>query len=100
MKEVFGDNAPSYNVVKYWHCQTSVETAPIPGQPYSTIVDDTIHKVEAAILEDHCLTIQQLAQEVKISVGSVEKIINHYLYMQKLFARWIPQMLTLFQKQE
>ncbi|XP_014788562.1 protein GVQW3-like [Octopus bimaculoides] len=71
IKEVYGDNAPSYDVVMHWHCQfkcgrTSVEIAPIPGQPHSVIDDNTIHKVEASILEDCHITIQQLAQEVKI----------------------------------
>ncbi|XP_052824067.1 protein GVQW3-like [Octopus bimaculoides] len=73
-KEVYGDDAPSYDVVEHWRHQfkcdrTSVETAPIPGRPYSVIDDDTNHKVEATILEDRRITIWQLAQEVKISVG-------------------------------
>ncbi|XP_014770993.1 uncharacterized protein LOC106869680 [Octopus bimaculoides] len=68
---------------------------------WMTTNDNTIHKVEAALLEDCCITIWQLAQEVEISVGSIEKrSITTILHMWKLFARWIPQMLTHFQKQE
>ncbi|XP_052829445.1 uncharacterized protein LOC128249580 [Octopus bimaculoides] len=63
MKKVYSDDASSYDIVKYWNrqfkCgQTSVETAPFPGLPHSAIDDDTIHKVEVAILEDHRITIQ------------------------------------------
>ncbi|XP_029638100.1 uncharacterized protein LOC115213307 [Octopus sinensis] len=80
MKEVYGDDAPPYDVVKHWHHQfkygrTSVDSAPIPGRPHSAINDDTIHKAESTSLEDHRITIGHLAQEMKICVGSVEK--NH-----------------------
>ncbi|XP_014774282.1 uncharacterized protein LOC106871999 [Octopus bimaculoides] len=103
MKEVYGNDVPSYNDVKHWLRQfscawTLVETAPIPGRPRSALNDDTTHKVEAAILEDR--RIRQLTQEVKISVRSVEKIIHDDLAVRKLSARWILRMLTSFQKQE
>ena len=63
MKQSYGDDAPSYDVVKHWHHQfkcgrTSVETAPIPGCPQSAIDEDTIHQVEAAILEDRRITVR------------------------------------------
>lgn len=70
----------------------SVEIAPIPGWSQSAI-----YQVETAILVDH-ITFRQLAQEVKISVGKVNKIIHGHL--QNLFARWVLRLLTLFQKQE
>lgn len=105
MKATYGEDAPSYDVVKHWHRQfrhgrTSVETAPIPGRPQSAIDEDTIHQVEIAILEDRSITVRQLAQVAKISVGSVDKILHDHLHMQKLFAQWVPSILTPFQKQE
>ena len=80
MKATYGEDAPSYDVVKHWHRQfkcgrTSVETAAIPGHPHSAIDEDTIHQMETAILADRRITVRQLAQDVRISVGSVEK--NH-----------------------
>lgn len=91
--------------VKHWHHQfkcgrTSVETAPIPGRPQLAIDEDTIWQVEAAISEDHHITVHQLAQDVKVIVGSVDKIIHDHLHMRKLSARWVPRLLTPFQKQE
>ncbi|XP_037779116.1 uncharacterized protein LOC119575536 [Penaeus monodon] len=44
--------------------------------------------------------ISELAQDVKISVGSVDKITHNHLHMQKLFARWVPRLLTPLQKQK
>lgn len=80
IKEVYGEDSPSYDVVKNWHRQfkcgrTSVETAPIAGRPHSAIDEHTIQQVEAAILENRRVTVRDLAQNVKISVASVEK--NH-----------------------
>lgn len=51
-------------------------------------------------MEDRRITIRQIAHEVKISTGSVETIIHDHLHMQKVSARWIPRLLTPFQKQE
>lgn len=105
IKEVYGEDSPSYDVVKNWHRQfkcgrTSVETAPIAGRPHSAIDEHTIQQVEAAILENRRVTVRDLAQNVKISVGSVEKIIQDHLHMRKVSARWVPRLLTPFQKQE
>ncbi|XP_029650201.1 uncharacterized protein LOC115223668 [Octopus sinensis] len=72
----------------------------MPGQPHSTIDDDTIYKMEAAILEEHRITIRQLAQEVKISVGSVEKLIHDHLHMRKLSARINSSQALLTMRQE
>ncbi|XP_029651438.1 protein GVQW3-like [Octopus sinensis] len=104
IKEVYGDDAPSYDVIKHWNRQfkcgrTSVETAAIHGRQHPATDVNTIHKMVVATLEDHRITIRQLAQEVKISVGSVGKIIYDHLNMRKLSVRWILRMLTV-QKQE
>lgn len=105
MKETYGDDAPPYDLVKRWHRvfkhgRKSVETAPKPGCPSSAINEASVRQVEAAILEDRRITIRQIAQEVKISTGSVETIIHNHLHMRKVSARWIPMLLTPFQKQE
>ncbi|XP_029633314.1 uncharacterized protein LOC115209203 [Octopus sinensis] len=97
MKDVYGHDASSYAVDKHWYHQfkcgrTSMETAPIRGRPHSVSESDTIHKVEATILED---------QEVKISVGFQKRIIDDHLHIRKLLsARCIPWILTPFQMQE
>ena len=48
MEETYGDDAPSYDIVKHWHHQfkhgrTSVEMVPIPGCSHSAIDEETIH---------------------------------------------------------
>ena len=105
MKETYSDNAPSYDLVKRWHRKfkrgrKSVETAPRPGCSPSVIDEASVLQVEAAILEDRHITIRQIAQDVKISTGSVETIIHDHLHMHKVSARWIPRLITQFQKRE
>ena len=105
IKETYGDDAPSYDLVKLWHRdfkhgRKSAETTPRPSHPPSAIDEASVSQVEAAILEDRHMTIRQIAQEIKISTGSVETIIYDHLHMHKVSARWIPRLLTPFQKQE
>lgn len=86
MKATYREDAPTYDIVKHWHGQfswgqRSVEMVPIPGRPQSAIDKDTIQQGETTILEDCCITVHQLALDVKISVGSVDKIIHDHLHM-------------------
>ncbi|XP_076056318.1 protein GVQW3-like [Oratosquilla oratoria] len=92
IKETYGVDAPSYDLVKRWHREfkhgrNSVETAPRPSRPPSAIDEASVRQVEAAILEDRRITIRQIAQEVNISTGSVETIIHDHLYLHKVSAR-------------
>ena len=88
IKTVYGEDALPYDVVKHWHHQfkcgrISVEMVPIPWRPQSAIDDATIQQIETAIMEDHRVTVHQLAHEVKISVGNMEKILHDPLHMGK-----------------
>lgn len=75
MELTYVEDAPSYDIVRHWHrqfkCgQISLEKTPIPGQPQSAIDEDTIWQVKSTILEDCCVTVHQLTQDVKITVWS------------------------------
>ena len=105
MKETYRDDAPSYHLVKRWkyefkHGRKSVETTPRPGRPSSAIDETSVLSSRGCHLEDGRIAIRQMAQEVKMSKGSVETIIYIHLQMHKVSARWIPRLLTPFQKQE
>ncbi|XP_077865141.1 potassium channel subfamily K member 9-like [Saccoglossus kowalevskii] len=57
MKETYGGDSPSYDLVKRWHCEfkhdrRSVETAARPGCPSSAIDETSVRHVKAAILKD------------------------------------------------
>ncbi|XP_069971436.1 protein GVQW3-like [Penaeus vannamei] len=102
MRSTYVEDARLYNAVQHWHRRFRrggryMETAPLPGRPQSAIDEDTSHQVETVILED--LIVCQLTQDVKISVGSVDKIIHNHLHMQKLSARSVSRLLTPFEKE-
>ena len=66
----YGEDVPSFDVVKHWHGQfkcgrTSVKTIPIPGHPLYAIYDATIQQIETDILEDRRVNERQLVHEVK-----------------------------------
>lgn len=73
---VYGANTPSYDVIKYWRQQFKpgrnlVKTATIPSRPCLAIDGGTVTKMEAAISEDRRIAIHELAEKMKISVGSI-----------------------------
>ena len=45
-------------------------------------------------MEDHHLTVKQIAANAGISVGSVDTILHDDLKMQEVFARWVTRILT------
>lgn len=77
-----------------------MENSSIPGGPQSAIVEDTIYQVETATVGDHRITVLQLAQDVKIGIGPVVKIIHDHLHKQKPSAQWITRLFPRSQKQE
>lgn len=104
MVAVYGDDSPSYDTVVRWkrNFQTghmSLTDDARSGRPSITDDLDTVKKVEALVLEDRRITIEVVMNEVGLSYGSVWKIIHDQLHMSKVSARWVPRLLTPFQKQ-
>ena len=64
------------------------------GAPRTTITDHNISQVETCILVDRRVTVREIANELSLSVGSVETIIYNHLKFSKVSARWVPKQLT------
>ena len=93
MKAVYGEDLPSYDVVKHWHRQfkcgrTSVETVLIPGHSLSAINDPTIQQILTAILEDRRVTDRQLVHAVLIRVN-LWKASSMTVCLGKVSVQWI-----------
>ena len=54
--------------------------------------------LESLILADTRMKVSRLAEETGISAGAVWVIIHEMLDMCKVSARWVPRMLSPFQK--
>ncbi|KAK7576389.1 hypothetical protein V9T40_012675 [Parthenolecanium corni] len=63
-----------------------VENRPHNCRPCTSVKQDNIDRVEQLILEDRRSTIKEMAEEVGISVGSIETIIHKHLRYQKVSA--------------
>lgn len=51
-------------------------------------------EVKAIIKADRRVTVQDIALDVDLSVGTVHTILHEDLHLSKLAARWVPRLLT------
>ncbi|GBP38515.1 Putative uncharacterized protein FLJ37770 [Eumeta japonica] len=110
-KEIFEDlalvlqeSAPSYTMVKKWarlfqQGRESCEDDPRPGRPVTLVTEENIRKIEKLVLVDRRIKLWQIAEELQISKERVREIIHEHMNMRKISARWVPKMLTPFDKQ-
>lgn len=104
LRETLGVNAPPYSTVARWCAEfkrgrSSTNDDPRPGRPTTVVTEQMIKKIENIVLSDRRVTVRFIAEEVKISIGSVQNILHDHLGMKKVSARWVPRMLTDAQKQ-
>lgn len=56
--------------------------------PKTSTTDDRVDAKNRMVLDDKCLTVQQMAKSIGISSGSVHTGLTEMLWMNKLSARW------------
>lgn len=104
LRETLGESAPPYSTVARWCAEfkrgrTMVQDEPRSGRPSTSVTQEMVEKVEKIVLDDRRVTVRFIAEELKISIGSVHSILQDHLGMKKVSARWVPRMLTDAQKQ-
>jgi len=77
----------------------SVSEDPRPGRPSTSTNDDHVERVCAVIRGNCRLTVQELADEVGISIGSYHQIFTEKLQMCCVSAKFVPRLLTDSQKE-
>jgi len=68
----------------------SCENKPKESWPCTSRSEDMIARVDQMVMEDHSLTVKEIAANAGISVGSVDTILHDYLKMRKVSVRWVP----------
>ena len=98
MKVQYGDACLSQQQVyecsrKFANGVTSVEDAPRPGQAQRVLTPQNIAAVEAIVMENRRVTLNDISACLNISHGSAQHIV-HVLQFHKVSARWVPRQLT------
>jgi len=78
--------------------RTSIDEDPRSGRPSTSIDDVHIDAVRDLILQNYCLTIGEIAEDVGISFGSCQAILTERLNMHRVAAKFVPCVLTEDQK--
>ncbi|UYV68362.1 SLC18A1 [Cordylochernes scorpioides] len=96
--QVYGEGCMSSGMVRRWvrefkNSRTDVHDEPRAGRP--SVSDETIAKVEAAMLEDRRITVRKLCDLVPdVSKTTIDKILHEHIGYSKVCAIWVPKMLT------
>ncbi|GFT10972.1 mariner Mos1 transposase [Trichonephila clavipes] len=101
---VYGEECMSSGMVRRWvrdfkNGRTDVHDEARAGRPSAS--DETIAKVEAAMLEDRRTTVRELCEKIpEVSKTTIDKILTEHLGYSKVCARWVPKMLTADHKRQ
>ena len=96
LADVYGSSAPSYSHVKLWvgefkRGRTSLEDEARSGRPLDATDEHMCMKVRDLLYSDRGIQVEEIAQALGISHGSVSTIFYDRLSMRKLTARWVPK---------
>ena len=100
----FGDDAMGITQIKDWYNRfndgrTSVENDAYAGRCSTSRNDELTDQVQTFVMQDRRVTVRELAEEVGINTGSVHSILTDVLAMWRVFAKFMPKLLTMEQKQ-
>ena len=69
-----------------------------PGHPSTSTADENIEAVKKMILNNHRITIREVADDVCISFGSCQATFTNVLVMKRATAQIVPKLLSFVQK--
>ena len=99
LADISGSSAPSYAQVKFWvgefkRGRTSLEDEARSGRPLDAIEEKMCKKIRDLVYSDRRIQMEEIAQALSISHGSVSTIFHDPLGMRKPTARWVPKSLS------
>lgn len=105
LQAVCGDSCPMERTIYNWISafksgRESAEDLLRSGRPTTATSSENVACVEALLMEDQRITVDQLALAVGISIGSVHGILHDHLGMGKVSARWVPKLLSKENKKQ
>ena len=91
LTNVYGSSAPSYAQVKFWvgefkRGRTSLEDETRSGRPSDATDEEMCNKVPDLMYSDRLIKVEEMANALHISHGSVSTTLHNRLGMRKLTA--------------
>ena len=95
----------SYGTVESWKNKfesgvESIKNAPKSSRQKFASRKEIVSKVKEIIEGDARFTIRDIARKVVISLSTIHLILKKHLKVRKIFARWVPHLLTDEQKRQ
>ena len=99
LTNVYGSSATSYAQVKFWvgelkRSRTSLEDKTRSGRPSDATDEEMCNKERALVYSDTRIKVEEIANALHFSHGSVSTILHDRLGMHKLTARWVSKSLS------
>ena len=79
---------------QFKRCRTSLEDEARSGRPLDATDEEKCKKVRDLVYSDRRIQVEEIAQALGISHGSVSTILHDRLGMRKLTACWVPKSLS------
>ena len=104
LQQAYGEDCLSRMQCHEWYqCfksgRTSIKDDPKSGRPSTSMDDDHVEKVLAAICQNHRLTVCEVAKEVGICKSLCHLILTDKLKMRHVATKFVPRLLTDAQKE-
>jgi hypothetical protein len=104
IQQAFSDDAMGATQIKEWfnHFKdgcTLADSDQRSRRPSTSRNENVIENVHSLILEDHHLTVREIADKVGTSTGSAHSILTENLHMCRVVAKFVPKLLSQKQQQ-
>jgi len=101
----FGSDTPKKTAIYEWHegfksGRESVKDDERSGRPSTSKIDENINKVREMLINNHKLTIRELAKDLNIAYGSIQDIVVNGLGLRRVAAKLVPKELNFMQKRD
>ena len=99
LTNVYGSSALSYAQFKFWvgefkRSRTSLEDETRSGRPSDATDEEMCNEVRDLVHSDRRIKVEEIANSIHISHGSVSTTLRDRLGVHKLTASWVPKSLS------
>jgi len=96
---VYKESSPSISCVRKWAKliklgRLNINDGYREGRPTEAITPTKVALIEKTVTENPRIKVEDIVEEINISIGSVFTILHENLGMKKLCSKWIPKLLN------